>query len=153
MKRKITFFIILAIFISIFPVVLASPEIDQTKKDELLNLLREKEIEPDSFYYFNNPWIDVNQVHNWGSGEFWPYGTPHVLSSGQRVSVYLIWTYGANFRIGFTDDDTGNRQCMTIPAYNDYTNLYAPYDGTFWIRIDNTYGGPSFTYDGWYIVY
>jgi len=58
----------------------------------------------------------------------------------------------ANFRIGFTDYMTGQRYQMTKPKYAGYTNLYAPFDGFFLIRIDNTYGGSSITYDGWYIV-
>lgn len=84
--------------------------------------------------------------------------TPHLLHEGQRVRIYLIWnpTEGARFKVGLTDYITQKRVdiTMTYPVYDGYVDIYAPYDGAFWIRIDNTYeGGVAVTYDGWYCIY
>lgn len=111
-----------------------------------------EDVNPDSIYYFNNPYIWEDEIHNWGSGDLEPYGYPQVLEENQQVRIYIYWSTGAYFKIGFTDEDTNERCEMVFPSWG-VNDLYAPYDGTFWIRIDNTYDGSSFTYDGYYIIY
>jgi len=122
----------------------AEPESAPSDKDESSR----------QFYYFYPTWLDSGNVHNWGYGEEGEESMPHSLAEDQRVRVYLVWspTSGANFTIGFTDYYTNDEYEMTYPNYNGYTDLYAPYEGVFWIRIDNTYGETGVTYDGWYII-
>ncbi|MGB9592114.1 MAG: hypothetical protein ACPL1K_06320 [Candidatus Kryptoniota bacterium] len=115
------------------------------------------DITPLQFYYFNGPiWIDADKHDNWGYGVKYPYpgSWPHPLAANQLVRIYLVWTPGANFRVGFTHAPDPDSPIInpTIPVYNDWTDIRAPSAGNYWIRIDNHFGDPSFSYDGYYLV-